>query len=90
MVAAAVEAALDSALLTDSEFAGGPESWGAFEDPFRLWERLLAAEAAAGHDHEEDEEEEEGDDEEGEGEGDEPAVPVGGGAGSSDTSAAKA
>ena len=50
MDAGAAEAALDWALLSDDEYAGGPAAWAAFEDPFRLWARLLEAEAAAGHD----------------------------------------
>ena len=38
MDGAAVEAALDSALLSDAEASeGGPEAWGRFIDPFRLW-----------------------------------------------------
>ena len=69
MDAAAVTAALDGALLTDAEYAGGPEAWSAYEDPLRLWERLLEAEAAAGHDHDDDEEDD-GDEEDDEDEED--------------------
>ena len=29
---------LDACLLTDAEFAGGPDGWSAFEDPFPEWE----------------------------------------------------
>ena len=65
MDAGAAEAALEWALLSDAEYSGGPSTWGAFEDPFRLWERLLEAEAAAEHDHDHDHDDED-DEEEGE------------------------
>lgn len=34
----AVIAGLDSCLLTDEEYAGGPELWAEFEDPFPEWQ----------------------------------------------------
>lgn len=38
MDGAAVEAALDTALLSDAEFGmGGADAWSVFVDPFRLW-----------------------------------------------------
>jgi G3E family GTPase len=37
MDAAALRAALDACLLTDAEFALGPEVWAAFADPFAGW-----------------------------------------------------
>lgn len=37
MDGAAVEAALDTALISDAEAAAGAEAWGIFVDPFRLW-----------------------------------------------------
>ncbi len=34
-----IEAALDAALLTDEEMAGGPEQWQRFKDPIPSWEQ---------------------------------------------------
>ncbi|MCP2321074.1 hypothetical protein APR12_006464 [Nocardia amikacinitolerans] len=32
--------ALDSALLTDAEYAAGPDVWAQFDDPFPVWGEL--------------------------------------------------
>ena len=42
-----MRARLDACLLTDEEYALGPEGWAGFPDPFPPW-RLVAAEEAAG------------------------------------------
>lgn len=63
---AAAEAELNALLLTDEEFAAGPEAWAEYEDPFEKWE-------AVGDDDDDDsdytdegsEEESESEDEEG-------------------------
>lgn len=78
MDAAAVEAALDEALLSEAEYAAGPEGWSKLDEPFKLWDALLAAEAAADaeHDHEHsDDDEEEEDESDGDGVGGSASAP---------------
>jgi G3E family GTPase len=44
----------DACLLTDAEFAGGPEGWLAFEDPFPEWEDDHDHDDHGDHDHDHD------------------------------------
>lgn len=36
---------LDACLLTEDEFAAGPQAWARYEDPFPAWDEAPAAEA---------------------------------------------
>ena len=47
--AAAVRAALNSCLLTDSEMHSGPLSWEHLDDPFGSWHEVHSCDAS--HDH---------------------------------------
>ena len=42
---------LDACLLTDEEFAAGPDAWMAFADPFESWDQNEMFEAEDDHDH---------------------------------------
>jgi G3E family GTPase len=44
---AAIEAALDGALLTTDEISLGPKAWQRFDDPLPAWEESVAQESAA-------------------------------------------
>jgi G3E family GTPase len=51
---AQITGALDTALLTDDEWALGPDGWKAFEDPFESWEHDDTEGAGDGEEEDED------------------------------------